>query len=226
MRLFASILAALLACVVADAHADESRVFPVRVHLHVDRSITTRLLTDVFEDETSAIWQPLGVRLDWTHADESAFDSSVFTLEVFIERGIEHPGSEESSTVLGRAFVELDTPTRKPIRVSLDATASVLATRSVPRVSDRDLARALSRVLAHEIGHVLLGAPYHDQAGLMRAVFLPEELADPDRRPFRLTCNGIARLESRLRALTEDERFIHDDHTLDRTSCEPARPVR
>jgi hypothetical protein len=114
----------------------------------------------------------------------------------------------------------LDTPTRRPIRVSLDATASVLATRSVPRVSDRDLARALSRVLAHEIGHVLLGAPYHDQAGLMRAVFLPEELADPDRRPFRLTCNGIARLGSRLRALTKDERFIHDDHTVDQTSCD------
>ena len=82
-------------------------------------------------------------------------------------------------------------------------------------------ARALGRVLAHEIGHVLLSAPYHDEAGLMRAVFRPDELAGPDRAPFRLTCGGIGRLRSRVRMLTGIE---HEP--IDPKTCIPGHAVR
>jgi hypothetical protein len=53
-------------------------------------------------------------------------------------------------------------------------------------------------VLAHEVGHVILGAPFHRPAGLMRAQFSADELAAPDRRPFALTGVDVARLQSRF----------------------------
>ena len=86
-------------------------------------------------------------------------------------------------------------------------------------VRDHELARALGRVLAHEIGHVLLGALYHDRAGLMRAAFRPDELAEPNGAPFHLTRNSVDRLRSRLPALTRRE-------SSDRASCIAFQPAR
>jgi len=121
--------------------------------------------------------------------------------------------------VLGRAFVTLGEPSGRPIRVSFEATETLLAhrtssaTSSVRIVHDRELARALGRVLAHEIGHVLLGAPYHDEVGLMRPTFYPNELVDPDRARFRLTCFGIDRLTNRIRTMTGREPEAFDEGT-------------
>ena len=111
--------------------------------------------------------------------------------------------------------------------MSFDATERVLALRTTSQASlvrighDHELARALGRVLAHEIAHVLLGAPNHDEAGLMRVSFRPDELAAPDRAPFRLTCLGVGRLRSRIRMLTGIEQESTDQET-----CLPGRTVR
>jgi hypothetical protein len=71
----------------------------------------------------------------------------------------------EWTTVLGRAFVHPDAPNWRPVRVSFEATEGVLALRTAKRARfvqsarDPDVARALGRVLAHEIGHVLRPLP-------------------------------------------------------------------
>jgi hypothetical protein len=66
------------------------------------------------------------------------------------------------------------------------------------------VALALGRVLAHELGHVLLGSPaYHDQDGLMRATFLSNDLARPERSRFRLTDRSVARLRARITSLSD-----------------------
>src|SRR5471032_3075245 len=182
-------VAAWLACGGVGIHAEEPERFEVSLHVHVDPAIS-RLVTGVFEDETAAIWRPYGVRLEW--ADTGAFRPGAhgWSLDVILQPKIEGATLPQWSAVLGTASVDLDAPTRRPIRVSFDATESVLALgRSGPSTRsfhDRQMARALGRVLAHEIGHVLLGAPYHDDVGLMRAMFHPDELADQDRTPFRL----------------------------------------
>jgi hypothetical protein len=214
LRSIATFVAALCACGVTGIHAGVSEPFKVGIRLGVERSVTPRRLIDPLKDETEAIWGTYGIQLEWTEAASSEPAVNSVSLDAIVERRFEGPERMEWATVLGRAFVKPDAPNWQPIRVSFDAIASMLALRTTGRASmpwlvlDRELARALGRVLAHEIGHVLLAAPYHDRAGLMRAVFRPDELAESDRAPFRLTCGGVGRLRSRLRALTGD-RFVH-----------------
>jgi hypothetical protein len=202
--------------------------FEVRIHLRVDRSITSAVVLADLEDETAIVWRPYGVHLEWTdvRADESATQG--LSLEAILERRIgEEPNDPIWIPILGRAYVNLDAPARRPVRVSFEATEKLLGLRKASGASvtglahDRELARALGRVLAHEIGHVLLAAPNHDERGLMRVNFGPDELAAPDRAPFRLTCLGVGRLRSRIRMLTGVER-----EPIDQEACLPGRTVR
>jgi hypothetical protein len=191
-----------------------SEPFEVSIHLHVDPSITSRRITGRLKDEAEAIWRPYGIQLEWMDVGASEPASNGVSVEASLEREFERRRWMEWPAVLGRVVVTPDTPNRRPIRVSFDATEGVLALRTTGPstmkgiVLDHELAAALGRVLAHEIGHVLLGAPDHDQAGLMRATFRPEELAQPVRTPFRLTCSGVVRLTSRLRALIGNAQLI------------------
>lgn len=193
----------------AGVHANESARVAIGVRLNLDRSVASRIRKDILEDEIAGIWSPYGVELDWTDAAASATAAGGLSLEAIVERRIAAPELPDRF-LLGRTAVAWDRALTEPIRASFEATESVLALRtlrlgsSVEHVHDRDVARALGRVLAHEIGHVLLGAPYHDRIGLMRAAFNPDELAELGRARFRLPCNEIARLRFRLRLLTGD----------------------
>jgi hypothetical protein len=56
-----------------------------------------------------------------------------------------------------------------------------------PRViREQAMGRAIGRVIAHEIGHVLLRTTGHAPHGLMRAVQPADELIDPARNRYRL----------------------------------------
>jgi hypothetical protein len=59
------------------------------------------------------------------------------------------------------------------------------------------LARALGRVIAHEIGHYLLGTGH--SSGLMRTSFAPRDLVDPSRAAFRLSTADVERLRASTR---------------------------
>ena len=87
-----------------------------------------------------------------------------------------------------------------PITVHLSVDPSITFLGAVPPF---ELARALGRVLAHEIGHVLLRLPLHDATGLMRAVLSPSELAEPNRSRLGLANRSVGRLRSRLAALAQ-----------------------
>jgi hypothetical protein len=219
---------AVCVCAAAEIHADDCEPFVVNVHLQVDRSIRSRVIPADLKNETEVLWRQYGVHLEWTDSPAPGVAPSGLSLEVILERRIiDEPGLPKWAPVLGLASVKRNGPSARPIRVSLDATESVLSLRKFSRTSagwivdDHDLGRALGRVLAHEIGHSLLGAPFHDDVGLMRAVFRPDELAAPDRTPFRLTCIGVGRLRGRIGLLTGTE---HEP--IDPETCLHGRAVR
>jgi hypothetical protein len=239
-RLIAGVAATVCACAVAILHADFSRPLVVAVRLKVDPSVASRGITVRVKDEAAIIWNANGVQLDWV--DEAArgrVAGGVF-VDATVERRLERSRRWRWPPVLGLVVSDPDMPAVRPIHVSFDAIEKALSSR--PRtgrrpdpgiVLDSELARALGRVLAHEIGHVLTGVPGHDRAGLMRPFFGAEELADPDSRPFRLTCDGAERIRRRLRTLTRDTRLTPSEDLRETTpefgngaSCIAVQPAR
>jgi len=206
MKALAAVMAAVCVCG-ASIHADDPETFTASVHLLIDQSLASRLNPGELEYEAENVWSPYGVRLAWVAAPGPGEAAPAYPLEAMIERRLKGPIMPDWAAVVGRAHVGPHSPSTLTIRISFDATEHMLSQRtgtgmsSLPIVLERDLARALGRVLAHEIGHVLLAKTSHDDNGLMRAVFTPDDLARPDRTPFRLTCANLAQLHRRVRAL-------------------------
>lgn len=178
-------------------------VFDIQLHLQLDRSTARRLPLAEFQDEVEQIWRPYGVRITWP---DSRSKAEPFPLMAVVDHRSERSGVQIGPLVLGRAFVDSSYPPTRPISVSFEATEQTLAQRphawaSIAGMHERELARALGRVLAHEIGHVLLAVRAHDRTGLMRETFTPEDLAGADRSPFALTPNSVGRLRSRIEVL-------------------------
>jgi hypothetical protein len=199
-------LSSLTAAPVAQGLVSDDRdVFNIRVHLQIDPSSRSTFVAADLKEETAGLWRPYGVHIEWVDADAGGAAPRSFCLEAILEGKLRVRDEPKRTTILGRAIVNLDGPSAQPIRVSVDATDQVLVSRRaaspVAIVHTRELSRALGRVLAHEIGHVLLGPYRHDAAGLMRAAFLPDELAAPSRAAFRLSGSGLGQLRSRIHVL-------------------------
>lgn len=198
-------LGMLLACGAPVGNAVAPADFTVTVRVRVEHSIAARVAMRDLQDETESLWRPYGVQLEWLAASAPLDEANGFGIDVRVERFDLSPWA----AILGNAMMGVN-HTHGPIRVSYEAAARVLAAGSLARtsttriVTDREMARALARVLAHEIGHVLLAAPYHDATGLMRANFSASDLAGLNRTPFQLSCNGVARLRARVDLLTRD----------------------
>ncbi|MDP6581353.1 MAG: hypothetical protein QF681_11915 [Vicinamibacterales bacterium] len=69
---------------------------------------------------------------------------------------------------------------------------------ALPDVDDQVFARALGRVLAHELGHALLGLNGHRDRGLMRSDFSYRSLTAPGRRAFRLADEDLQAIRDTL----------------------------
>jgi hypothetical protein len=184
--------------------ADVSGTLGIRIRLRIERTIPIRRLAAQVKDSTTAIWRPYGIQLEWVDADTVEPRPTGVSLDVTVERRDGRAGRIEWASTLGRTVVGPDMRGWHPIRVPFDAVANVLADGTTSRVSgaslvpELHLTRALGRVFAHEIGHVLTNAAEHDRTGLMRAKFSADQLAQPDRSPFRLTCAMVDRLRDRL----------------------------
>jgi len=169
----------------------------VRVHLEFDPSIESSTIRKVAQHEAADIWKRYGIDLQWT--DRGGRPD--LSLDAVVERDHVDP---DASLVLGHTSVSLDASGPAPIHISFDAVNSLLRSQhgraSMPL--DHEVALALGRVLAHEVGHILLGSPaYHDPAGLMRTTFLPADLVWGPPVSFRLTERSVERLRDRMASL-------------------------
>jgi hypothetical protein len=176
---------------------------PLRVSINVvfDASVTKPVRTLV-EQEAAAIWKAHDVELEFRGADGAAamhLDASIATHQP-------DPAFHRRPPVLGQT--EMEGVTRGSIHISLDSVESTLECRHLKLLwlYERDLGMAVGRVLAHEIGHALLGGPpFHDTSGLMRANFRADDLTNSDPRLFRLSSESEARLRVRNAALSSEQ---------------------
>jgi hypothetical protein len=204
---FTSLVLAALPLCTPIAPAAPRAELAVRVNLVFDRSITSKPIKLAVREEAAATWRAYGIDL--------VFDDRpgpvTMSLDVFVDRE-DRRRSAPLVQVLGHTVIAPPPAAQVPIRISYDAVDNLLDHRheGTPLVHDYILAVGLGRVIAHEIGHVLLGLPaFHDDAGLMRTTFLPDDLARPEPAGFRLAPHSVSRLRARIAALN-GERSLDD----------------
>ena len=165
------------------------------------------------QSEASAIWQRYGVQIQWTAGRRDPQCPWVHgSFDVLVEDQASSVKNASQLSVLGSTHLAPAAIDRVGIFVDYDETQRLLeslpASRLItvaghPDIGPADIGRALGRVLAHEIGHVLLDAPRHQPWGLMRRSFAPDDLAARQRWSYTLSKKEVERLSVRERELSE-----------------------
>ena len=169
----------------------------VHVNLAFDPSITSTTIKAAAQHEAEEIWRVYGVELAWTAPDSPA----ALCVDAYVMRDRKRTADRATHAVLGNATVNSDPDSKGLIRISFDLIETLLEPKYGGSLLfyDHATSMVLGRVLAHEIGHVLLGAPgFHDEHGLMRATFFSDDLVRPDRASFKLTARSLLRLRARI----------------------------
>src|SRR5262245_14365856 len=142
--------------------------------------------------EAAAIWAPYGVVVT---TDETACESRHSDLRLAVVMSAAPAGGAVWEMPLGAVnFDDAGTPfssiavfIERLVRLLQEARLWNLAASDWPSaLRDGVFGRAIGRVLAHEIGHVLLRSKAHAERGLMRPVQRADELVDPARNRYRL----------------------------------------
>jgi len=184
------------------------------VNLRFSDRAPSRALVDSMTREASAIWQRYDVRIEWSTEGQSFKPTSAGcatphgSFDAFIVRRWAHALS--GNAVLGNTWLTSAAIDHAPVYIDQSATERMLESLAPTDlhhlvghqfVAPSDVGRALGRVLAHEIGHVILAARVHGTRGLMRPVFLPTDLVTHNRQSYGLSDAELTRLRGRERQL-------------------------
>jgi hypothetical protein len=204
--------AAMALCVLSIA-AEAAAEICIDVDLKFAGRDPSPVIVQSMQAEAAAIWQRYGVQIQWQASRLDIHCPWVHgSFDVLVEyRQARHTPAR---TVLGHTRLVPARIDHAGIYVDYDETQAliesigqsrlfVLAGR--PDIGPVEIGRALGRILAHEIGHVVLGASRHQPSGLMRRAFNPADLVTPPRSAYTLSKNEVERLSLRERELREYE---------------------
>jgi len=150
--------------------------------------------------EIASIWSPLGVVVV-ADSDRPPSDGAV-RLRVSVERRPTSLGSWSSGPLASVQFDRAGIPV-PTITLYLSTLVEMIDRANLPGsggdsspviLRERAVGRAVGRVLAHELGHVLLRSRWHESSGLMRPTHRTADLVGPERQLFRLTPADADRL--------------------------------
>jgi hypothetical protein len=138
--------------------------------------------------EAATIWSPYRVTI-------AASNGAATDLALTILVSCTGVGTTDWRGPLGAVEFDADGSPGRVVTVFLDRLLSLLDDARFSDVTpdrwpralrEQALGRAVGRVIAHEIGHVLLRTRDHTARGLMRAVQYARELIEPGRERYRL----------------------------------------
>jgi hypothetical protein len=169
------------------------------------------VIVQSMQNETTKIWRQYGVQIQWPASlghDQCPLVNGSF--DVLVEYRPSSARHTSVPPVLGRTRLAPARIDCVGIYVDYDETqaliesvgqSQLLTLVGHPDIGPGDIGRALGRVLAHEIGHVVLGAAGHQAFGLMRRAFGPADLVTSLRWAYTLSKKELERLGLREREL-------------------------
>jgi hypothetical protein len=164
-------------------------------------------LVESMKEEADWIWGTYGVHIGWPTANGTRGCAQP---QVSLDVLVDLRRSWRPKFVLGSTRLTPSPIRHASIHIDYEAIEQLLQSLNAGHISQQpgrlntapvDLGRAVGRVLAHEIGHVVLAAPNHQSHGLMRTSFLAEDLVTPARWTYTLSEAEVARLRERELAL-------------------------
>ncbi len=172
--------------------------------------------------ETTALWKPHGVTFTWITGPRHEAPIPGRTLRVFGDgcqlEPLCRPTSMSRSASHRRlgavVFVEGNVTAENTLMMSVDTVTHMVENapwqnrfiaNSPANLRGYLVGRALGRVLAHEIGHVLLASPSHTPDGLMRPELRVNQLIEAGRQGFALSKRLLPLLRYRLSQLAPHE---------------------
>lgn len=198
--------AASLAAATLAIGSDASAAMCVNVNLRFTDRKPDSALVDTMKGEAATIWSPYGLQIQWATAPGAGDCTAVQgSFDVFIDH-TGRPRLTTTKSTLGSTQVASGAIDAVPIYIDQQATEEVLGSMTSDRLmrllgrpftTPSDTGRALGRVLAHEIGHVILAARLHQAHGLMRRMFHAPDLIALQRDSFDLSEAEVVRLRER-----------------------------
>jgi hypothetical protein len=183
----------------------------INVDLRFDGRDPSPITVQSMQDEASVIWQRYGVHIQWPASRSNVQCPAVHgSFDVLVQYQPSSGKHAPALSVLGSTHVVPTSIDHVGIYVDYDETLQALQVLPEwqlflllghPDIGPVDVGRALGRILAHEIGHVVLSAPRHQAFGLMRRSFDSADLATPSRATYTLSKKEIERLALRERQL-------------------------
>jgi len=192
----------LHAAVAAGAGSPVERpVVRVQVQTEGSLAVDRRLLAEVLKG-AGDIWRPYA-DVTFTPADESTLVSGSLRLLI----------TDRTSTISDGAslgWIEfVDGRPSNHITVSTGAATALLrASRwnGLPKaVQHTFLVRAMTRAIAHELGHYLLASREHVAYGLMRGQLTADDIMQPRKSSYRLDRAQVQQLQRGVLLARQDE---------------------
>jgi len=171
----------------------------------VERAGTPARALDSAERNADQVFRRAGVDVDWINCHESKPEAScekISQADLIVH--VVPRARTMSGDIFGVAFVENNAGTYAD--VFFDSIQSL-------REQDRavSLSPILGDVLAHEVGHLLLGTNSHSPEGIMQPRWQAEQLHSIAKGQMRFTKEQAIRIRSRVLSLRSNER---DDFVL------------
>lgn len=183
----------------------------------------------LFTREVEHVWAPYGLTVCWIDGEKGCEGIEV-RLRVLVAETLP-PVNEAAGfqpPVVGRIVFDRDAP-GTDIAVSLAGGRYLVARATLggrplgdwPRaIAERFLPTVLGRVLAHEIGHFVLGSRAHSRTGLMTARFRPDSVTFGATSEFHLAPEAAAALRLECVAGGLDARRVAGASSSDGASFE------